>query len=207
MRLGVALAFLLAVPAAALADAPPRFAFTSTSPVNVAAGGTTAVRVCNGTGAPLDVSFTLESLRGFDLDPATVTGIAPGECGETAVVAPAAITGSPAGTIVATSRVGVIRRAVVPTDVGAARSAATDLTLAAEHYLGSQHAHLVGAASLSLGPYPEATKAADVEAPSGVLAVLQNGSHRAYLTVPKNAGVTLSRSQGRISRLRAYAIT
>jgi hypothetical protein len=185
-RLIGVVALVLLLPAAARADNPPAFAFSATTPLALSAGDSASVRVCNGTARPLTVTFVVEGLKGFRAEPDELPALASGTCKGIHVIAPASIGADSEGTIVATSDAGVIRRSVASSNANASKPATTSLTLRAEHYVGSKHAHLVGSAALPLGPY-SASVAPTVVGPSGVLGVLQQGGHRAYLKVPDGA--------------------
>lgn len=171
----------LAVVPAANADPAASFDFASSGSLAVVPGVPTTAVLCNGTASPVTAQLSTEGFQVALALTAPAVTIGSGSCATIKVAATAgvALPGSHDGVLVAVSAAGVARRAVtILAAPAAAVVAVTDLTLAARHYPGTKHATLIGGKSIPLGPYAPGTL---VRRPTGTLAVLQNGSHRADL--------------------------
>jgi len=185
---------LLATSAAGADPAAP-FDFGGTGTLQVVPGMPTSTELCNGTGAAVTAQLSTEGFA-FSLVPGATAPvltdptatIPAGSCSaiKVAVAAGALLAGSYDGTLVAASIDGVARRAVtIAAAPGALAGVVTDITLAARHDPFREHSTLIGAASIPLGPYAPNTS---IVVPPGTTAILQNGSHLAYLKV--KGGVT-----------------
>jgi hypothetical protein len=180
---------LLATSAAGADPAAP-FDFGGTGTLKVVPGTPTSTELCNGTGATVTAQLSTEGFASLFAQGATAPAltdptatIPAGSCSEIKVSVPAGVLPARSydGTLVAASSAGVARRAVtIAAAAGALAGAVTDITLAARHYPFWQHASLIGGQSIPLGPYAAGTV---VVPPRGILAILQSGSHRAYLVV------------------------
>ena len=194
---GLVLALLAT--SAAGADPAASFDFGGTGALTVAPGTPTTTELCNGTGSAVTARLSTEGFSGATAPVLTepAATIPAGSCSAIKVSVPAGVL--PAGahdvTLVAVSSAGVARRAVtISAGSGALAGAVTEITLAARHYPFAQHAGLIGGQSIPLGPYAKGT---EVVPPTGTVAILQNGSHRAYLVVNVPTGTkTLTLDHG-----------
>jgi hypothetical protein len=186
----------LALAAPASGDPAPAldFAGGDTTAIALAAGRTAGPLICNGTASRVVVHLLVQEFV-FKRTPAysgpvvrlpATLSIGARECrpARISVARYSLAGGTYSGSVVAVSRVGIARRTLVITAPGGAEApvgAAETVTLEARHYPLSHHANLIGSTVIPLGPYPPGSSVTPL---AGTIAVLQNGSHLAYLTVP-----------------------